>query len=118
MMSMSYGGDEFYRSSAAGAPVYENAKQIVAAKRRLVSLYAFNSGGADVYLKVQDSANAGVDAGDCTVYPVSAGSFISLAMHGGDRFEKGIYLQAFTDAACTAAAGAVMHYRVSWTAYH
>lgn len=116
MFSISYAADEHYRSALAGAPVYENAKQIIAAPRRLVSLYALNNSAGDVYLKVQDSANAGADNGPCTVYPVAAGSFISVATHGGDRMFNGIYVKAYTDAACTVAAGNVMHYKLDWTA--
>lgn len=118
MFSISYPADEHYKSADAnGNPTYETTKQLIAAKRRLVNLYAFNNSAGTVYLKVQDSANGGADKGPCTVYPVFTQSFISVATHGGDRFENGIYLAPFTDAACTVAAGAVMHYKADWMAY-
>lgn len=118
MFSISYPADEHYTTpSAAGVPAYENAKQVIAKKRRLVNLYAFNNSGAAVYLAMQDSANAGVDNGRIIVYPIGAGSFVSVAIHGGKRFENGIYLQAFTTAALGVAAGAVMFYDVDYMAY-
>lgn len=118
MYSISYGADESYTSQLNGAPVYENGIQVATKQRRLVSLYALNNSGSNVFLKLQDSTNAGVDQGKARVYPVTANSFISVALHGGLRMEKGIYLNAYTDAACTTPAGNVMHFDVNFTAYY
>jgi hypothetical protein len=118
MHSISLAADEHYKSSDAnGNPTFEASKQVIAAKRRLVNFYCFNNSGAPVYLKLQDSANAGTDKGPCTVYPITANNFLSGSVHGGDRMENGIYMALFTDAACTIAAGAVGHFKVDWTAY-
>jgi len=113
-----YGADEFYFTPIVGvAPQYENAKVVKVGKRRLVSLYAFNNSGTDVYLAVMDSVD-GVTVNRLTPYLIPAGSYISVAVQGGERHENGIYLKAFTDAALSVAAGNVMFYKVWFTAYH
>lgn len=118
-MMMLYGADENYLTpSVAGVPAYENAKQVITSKRRLVSLYAFNSSGDTVYVAVADSAAAMTAATRVRVYPVESGGFASVGVQGALRFENGIYVKAFTEAALTNAAGNVMLWDVNYTAYH
>src|SRR3989442_1112185 len=117
MFSISYGADEHYVTpNVAGVPTYENGKQFIATKRRLVNFYAFNSGPTDVFVCLADTANgAAFAAGDRVVlYPVPSLGFTSVAIHGGDRFERGIYAQAFTDPTMATPAGAVMLWKVDW----
>lgn len=118
MFCIFYPADEHYHTAhVAGVPTYENAVQVIAAPRRLISLYAFNKHTATVYLKVQDSKNAGTDGGPIVVYPIAAGSFVSITFATGKRFENGIYLKAFGEAALTNAASGVLLYDVDFSAY-
>lgn len=190
MFSISYPADEHYQTGFAGGALavlnYENKRQVIAAKRRLVNVYAFNSSNAAVYLAVMDGKNMvgsvsttgnsvatftapsahNLQVGDklsvsgatdtrfngifvvtgvvsdtvftyaiipggaatnnnvtclgvhtLTFYPVQALSFVSIATHGGDRCEVGIYLAAYTDVTTQALAGNVMAYKVDYMAY-
>lgn len=117
------GADEFYATpcdDVGGGPTYENAKRLVLGKRRLMSLYAYNSSGSTVYLAICDSA-AGVFSnaaiGTCKqVIPILANSYVSITTN--ERFELGILVMACTTNVMTVAAGSVMFWRAGWTAYH
>lgn len=117
MFSISFPADQHYTSPSTGfVPTYENGKLIQGSKLRLVNLYAFNSSNTTVYLAVADSVD-GTTIANAVPYPIGPGSFVSISIHGGDRYEKGLYLKAFTDTGLSAAAGNVMFYKVDWTAY-
>lgn len=130
MFSIGYPADEHYLSvDGLGNPAYENAKQVAATKnnangnpivssrKKLVNLYACNTSAATVWLVLRDTADGGVDGGPSRVYPVNPLGFVTVAMFGGIRMEKGIHVQAFTDATLATPAGNVMYYAVDYTAY-
>lgn len=90
--------DEFYSSSA-----YEGASgqvDVKNAKRRLVWLYVFNKKGSKIYAALGD-AQGDNDVSTRVPYPIESGSFISLVFAGGRRFQTGIRLMLYTDAAMT-----------------
>ena len=89
MFSISYPADEHYVTpSVAGVPTYENSVKPFTSKRRMVNLYAFNNSANTVYLGVFDTPDGTQAASTKTVvYPIAAGSFVSVSIHAGDRFE-------------------------------
>jgi hypothetical protein len=121
MLSISYGADEHYITPAAAGVItaFENLVNVVGSRRRLVNLYAYNSSAAAVFVGVFDTPDGTqASAVRASVYPVGAGSFISIGAHGGERFDKGIMVQAFTDALLTTPAGAtIMFWKVDFTAW-
>jgi len=120
MFSISYPADEHYTTpQAAGVPQYENGKQFIAQKRRLVNFYGYNSSGAAVVVAIIDTADGtNIQAGDIVrVFPVPAGLFVSIGQHAGKRMERGIFAKAFTDATLATPAGNVMLWDVDWLAY-
>lgn len=119
----SIGADEWYSTAcddAGSGPSYENAKRFVLGKRRLLSLYAYNSSGSTVYLALCDTVGAAFSnavIGTCKqVIPILANSYVSITAN--DRFELGILAVACTTNVMTVAAGSVMFWRAGWTAYH
>lgn len=115
MFSISYSADQHYVTpQTAGVPVWEEAKQISTVPIRLVNFYALNTSAATVYVALFDSPDAATTIQKMTVYPVTAGSWFSIAQHGGDRMYRGLYVRAFTTIALSAGAGAVMEYKADW----
>jgi hypothetical protein len=108
----------YFTPQSAGVVTLENAKQVFTGQNLVLNLYAYNSSGAQVYLAVCDTSGSSMtNAANITIYPIPATSFVNVATPGGDRFEVGLYLKAFTDAAATVAAGSVMAYKVDYDAY-
>jgi hypothetical protein len=115
--SISYPADEHYKSVAL-----ENGVQVVAHPRKVVNIYALNTGGATVYLVVLDKTvgpGALAAANPGTIYPILAASYVAVGTHGGDQFKNGLYLGAYSTAALAIAGGApdagnVMLYKADW----
>jgi hypothetical protein len=109
----------YFTPNAAGVPTYEIAKSVATKPLVLLNLYAFNSDTAnDLFLAVFDSPDGTQgSAATVTVYPVPKKSFVQVATPGGDRFEKGLFVKAFTDVGLTTAAGAVMAFKIDYTPY-
>ncbi len=106
----SFAADEHYTS-----PAFEAGKQFATGQRRLVNFYAFNKSAATIYLKLSDGdAVAEITS---VWYPVPAGSFISIATPGGDRYEQGIKANGYTTAGGSTPCGNELWFKCDWTAY-
>lgn len=110
---MCYPADEHYHTPL-NAP--ESSKQVVVGQRRLINLYAFNKGAATAVLVVSDFKGTGSPRRS-TLYPIAAGGFINIAAPAGDRFEDGIFLETYTDAAMGSTAPADFFFKVDYSAY-
>jgi hypothetical protein len=77
-----------------------------------------------VYLLVSDDGagpHVPSAANPATIYPIAAGGgYVSIGTHGGDQYQNGLYVAAYSTAALAAAAGApdagaMLWIKADWT---
>jgi hypothetical protein len=110
LWSISFPGDQHYKSTA-----FENGKQVFAKAYALINLYVFSTAAGYIMVLDNPAGPAAPSAANPgTIYPVTAGGYISIATHGGDQMKSGLYVGLYSTAALAAAGAAPDGGNVMW----